>query len=617
MCRIIGGWEFGGESLGCLFANIEKMRDSMRNGGPDDCGVYFSQTAQVTLAHRRLSIIDLSSFSHQPFKSSNGRYILVFNGEIYNYKEIAKRLSKEGIFVEGKSDTEVLLVAFMHYGMECVQFFDGMFAFAIWDEIEQKLYLCRDRMGVKPLYYYFDGNVFLFSSELKGILHYPKLLKNINKESLGFYFAFGYIPAPLSILESCHKLEKGHYLVLDSKRNLNKICYEDLRQYFRPKQDFSEKQFESLLKESIARRMVSDVPVGVCLSGGVDSSLVCAVLKECGYTFDTFSIGFKEQSFNESHFAREVANALGVKNHCFMCSVDESKELIAKLPFVYDEPFGDSSAIPTLLLMQEIVKTHKVALSADGGDELMLGYDRYFWAKQRWEKYRSFRAFKVLQSLLMFSPEMSIKVATKFGLHIGVDKFLRIKNQLKAKSFLEHYLVEISHFRSEEFLVNGMVAPKILKFAMGDDFDVMGCFDLQCYLPDDILVKTDRASMSVGLEIREPLLGIDFVRYVLSLKSGDKIQSNNGKIIFKKYLEKFLSRDLIYRSKMGFGVPLESWMKGDLYFMLEDVIEYIDGFLDAKYVRKLLSDFKNNIRVDFAKIWYIYSFCAWRKQWRI
>ncbi|MCI5968906.1 asparagine synthase (glutamine-hydrolyzing) [Helicobacter sp.] len=619
MCRIVGGWEFddGASSFGGLFESIESMRDSMVSGGPDDCGVYYACKARVALAHRRLSIIDLSSFSRQPFVSRDGRYVLVFNGEIYNYKEIAKELQKDGIQIDLRSDTQVLLRAFMRYGVECVKRFDGMFAFVVWDNLEQKLYLCRDRMGVKPLYYYLDSNVFLFASELKGILSYPKLKKSINKESLSYYFAHGYIPAPFSILESCYKLEAGHYAVLDSKKNFTKTCYYDIKESFKQKQELDCEKLESLLQTSIKRRMVSDVPVGVCLSGGVDSSLVCAVLKDLGYGFTTFSIGFKEAKFDESHFAREVAQTLGVENRCFICSIDEAKELILGLPFVYDEPFADSSAIPTLLLARKIAQTHKVALSADGGDELMLGYDRYFWAESRWKEYTKFRALKVFNALFALPPELVVSVANKVGITLGIDKFLRIKNQLKARDFLEHYLVEISHFRAEDFMRNGLSVISSLRQEFGDVFDVMSCFDCQTYLPYDILVKTDRASMRVGLEMREPLLGVGLVDYAVGLGSAIKRDGTGGKVLFKRYLEKFLPKSLIYRPKMGFGVPLESWIKGELCYLLEDVLEYSKGYLDRNYVRNLLRDFDRGVRVDFAKIWYIYTFCAWRKAWKI
>ena len=613
MCRIIGGWEF--DDSGHLFDNIESMRDSMCAGGPDDCGVYYATNARVSLAHRRLSIIDLSSFSRQPFV--NERYVLVFNGEIYNYREIAKDLQKCGIQIDARSDTEVLLRAFMYYGVDCVKHFDGMFAFVIWDSLEKKLYLFRDRVGVKPLYYYLDSNIFLFSSELKGILAYPRLQKSINKESLSHYFSYGYIPAPLSILESCSKLEAGYYAVLDSNNNFMKTCYYDVKESFKKKQELDTEKLESLLKISIQRRMVSDVSVGVCLSGGVDSSLVCAILKDLGYSFETFSVGFHEAKFNEASFAAEVAQNLGIRNHCFMCSVDEAKAIIPKLPFIFDEPFGDSSSIPTLLLSRKIAQTHKVALSADGGDELMLGYERYFWTESRWKKYAKFKMLKIFNSLFALSPELVVSLANKVGVPFGVDKFLRIKNQFKARDFLEHYLVEISHFRKEDLMQNGLPETQFSNEKLSDIFDMMSYFDFRAYLPDDILVKTDRASMSVGLEIREPLLGIELVDYAVSLNSHVKIDEMNGKILFKRYLERFLPKSLIYRPKMGFGVPLESWMRGELRNLLDDVLEYSRDYLDEKYVRNLLRDFDLGVRVDFAKIWYIYTFCTWRKEWKI
>ena len=617
MCRIVGGLDFKGG--GVLKENIISMRDSMHLGGPNGAGVYFDKNLQAVLAHRRLSIIDLSDFSNQPFMSLDGRYALVFNGEIYNHKEVAQELRQNGVEIDTKSDTQVLLESFIFWGESCVTHFDGMFAFCIWDSIEQKLFLCRDRFGAKPLYYYFDGDIFLFASELKAFFSYPKLKKKINKQSLSYFLSYGYIPAPHCILESCYKLESGCFLWVDRNANLQKHCYYNPRDFFAQKQDFNEVEFKERLYTSVERRMVSDVPVGVLLSGGVDSSLVCAVLKDLGYTFETFTMGFKEASFNEGKYAKEVADILGLKNLYFECLIEDAKGLVENLTKIYDEPFGDSSAIPTLLLSQKIAENYKVVLSADGGDELGLGYDRYFWAKDRWDSYKKWRILSGGALFSALSPKIGVEILQKLGISMGMDKFLRIKNQLKAKNFMEHYRVEISHLRKEDFAKSGVekMCENLAIYAMDDDFDTMSYYDLRNYLSEDILTKTDRASMSVGLEIREPLLGVDFVNYMLSLKSVDKINHQGGKALLKRYLEKFLPKDLIYRPKMGFGVPLESWMRGELRYLLDDILEYSEDYVDEGYVKSLLDDFVKQKRVDFAKIWYLYVFCAWRKEWKI
>ncbi|AWI33535.1 asparagine synthase (glutamine-hydrolyzing) [Helicobacter apodemus] len=616
MCRIVGGLEFKGKRG--LLDSIEKMRDYMSTGGPDDFGLYTQEYCNLALGHRRLSIIDLSGFSHQPFVSKDERFALVFNGEIYNYKEIANKLVSEGVRCEAFSDTEVLLQSFAHWGVECVKEFEGMFAFAIWDNLEQKLYCFRDRSGSKPLYYYFDGERFLFASELKGILSYPYLKKSINKESLSLFLSFGYIPAPHCILEYCFKLEAGSYLVVDKEANIVKGAYYHPKDFYLQPCDFTWDSFISALQTSIAYRMVSDVPVGVLLSGGVDSSLVCAVLKDLGYSFESFSMGFVESSFDESSYARQVADILGITNHQFICHLDEVRGLIEQLPFVYDEPFGDVSALPTMLLASKIAKTHKVALSADGGDELGIGYERYFWSMQRWKQYRYYRKFKVGWILDLFPADFIVDLFSKFGISMGIDKFLRIKNQLKAKSFLEHYKVEITHFKKEDLLLNHLPFKLIGEgYSCLDTYTQMSYFDWCHYLSEDILTKTDRASMHVGLEIREPLLGREFVRFMQGIPMKYKVCNGEGKIVFKKYLEKFFPHSLIYRSKMGFGVPLEAWMRGDLRYLLEEVLDYAEDYLDTLFINKLLSSFDANRRVDFSKIWYIYVFCAWRKQWNI
>ncbi len=616
MCRIVGGWEFKGK-MG-LLDSIEKMRDCMSAGGPDDFGLYTQRHCNLALAHRRLSIIDLSSLSHQPFISENRRYVLVFNGEIYNYKEIASKLVSEGVRCEAFSDTEVLLQSFEYWGVECVREFEGMFAFVIWDNLEQKLYCFRDRAGSKPLYYYFDGERFLFSSELKGILAYPYLQKSINKEALSLFLSFGYIPAPFSILECCFKLEAGSYLIVDKKANITKYHYYNPKDSYLQSHKFTWDSFISHLQKSIAFRMVSDVPVGVLLSGGVDSSLVCAVLKDLGYNFESFSVGFVESSFDESCYAKKVADILGITNHQFICHLQEVRGLIEQLPFVYDEPFGDVSALPTMLLAQKIAKTHKVALSADGGDELGIGYERYFWSMQRWQKYHYYRRFKVAWVLDLFSAEFVIDLFSKFGISIGIDKFLRIKNQLKATSFLEHYRAEIMHFKKEDLFLNHLPFKSVgEEYSCLDYYAQMSYFDWCYYLSEDILTKTDRASMNVGLEIREPLLGVEFVKFMQGIPMDYKVHNGEGKVVFKQYLEKFFPRSLIYRSKMGFGVPLEIWMRKDLRHLLEGILDYAEGYLDVHFVNKLVRAFDAKKRVDFSKIWYIYVFCVWRKQWNI
>lgn len=390
MCRIVGGWEFGAPNA--LKDSIIEMRDCMRAGGPDDAGVYCSPVSHLALAHRRLSIIDLSSFSHQPFVSDDGRFVLVFNGEIYNYKDIAKELQAQNVAIDATSDTQVLLASFVHWGVRCVDYCDGMFAFCVYDTLEQVLYCFRDRAGAKPLYYYFDGTTFLFASELKALFAYPLLKKKINTEALSYFLSYGYIPAPLCILESCFKLEAGSYVRIDNQAVLSKTRYYNPKNAFLHKQAFNQETFESLLQQSVALRMVSDVPVGVCLSGGVDSSLVCAVLKQLGFDFETFSVGFDDVEFNESEYAKRVAQTLGLRHTSFLCSLHEAQEIIPRLSSIYDEPFGDTSAIPSVLLSSRLAMHVKVALSADGGDELGLGYERYFWASKRWESYTQSRA---------------------------------------------------------------------------------------------------------------------------------------------------------------------------------------------------------------------------------
>lgn len=648
MCRFVGGAEFwtSVEREVPLFANIEKMRDVMSAGGPDNAGLFVDAQNGVALGHRRLSIIDLSDFSNQPFsgseignKSANiadGRFVLVYNGEIYNYKELGEELKSLGVQISGKSDTEVLFYALMKWGTNALNKLDGSFSFALWDKSARIFLLARDKIGTKPLYYYIDGSRFLFASELKAILNYPNLPRKLNANAVSNFLALGYVPAPQCIMSGAHKLEAGHFLrfYLKDVKSDDVIPPLEIKQYWSAKEYWQKAQnakpvslesFESNLIKSVKSRMIADVGVGVLLSGGVDSSMVCAALKASGAEFETFSMGFNELEFNESEYAAKVAKELGLKNTQFMCDLASAKEIIGDLAEIYDEPFGDSSAIATILLARNVRQSVKVALSADGGDELGTGYERYFWANERWENYskyrRSFLAKGILRSL---SASSALSWARRFKSiskspfwDFGADKFLRVKYQILSQNFIEHYGVEITHFREIERKVNKL-AP-LLDFGefenFGDNFTKMCAFDLAYYLPDDIFVKTDRAASCAGLEMREPLLGAEFVEMMLQMPSSQKQNGKNGKLVFKQFLEKYLSSELIYRPKMGFGVPIESWFRSDLSYLLDDLQERSEGLLNVDFVKALLRKFKERERVDFSKIWYIFILSQWCKRY--
>ncbi|MFC1671456.1 asparagine synthase (glutamine-hydrolyzing) [Spirochaetota bacterium] len=386
MCRITGFIDPNYNGSYKIEKTAVSMRDTMIYGGPDDGGLHFDKNIGLALCHRRLSIIDLSNLGHQPMEFDN--LVITFNGEVYNFKDIREDLEKEGYKFESNSDTEVVLKAFHRWGIKCVHKFRGMWAFAIWNKTEKEIILCRDRVGVKPLYWYYKDSLFMFSSELKAFHQHPKFHKEIDELSLSLFFQYGYINAPHSIFKNTYKLEPGHFLIFKNG-NIKKEKYWTLEDYFNKGADERDKwlkkgenevadELEHILTKSFKLRMVSDVPVGVFLSGGIDSSLVTALLqKEFTTPLKTFTIGFHEKKYNEAEWAKKVSMHLGTDHTELYCTPKEAYNVIPKLPELYDEPFGDSSAIPTLLVSQLAKRDVKVSLSADGGDEQFYGYERY------------------------------------------------------------------------------------------------------------------------------------------------------------------------------------------------------------------------------------------------
>jgi asparagine synthase (glutamine-hydrolysing) len=612
MCRIVGLWHFGAPCSNPL-ETVCAMRDTMASGGPDDAGIFIDNS--LALGHRRLSVLDLSQAGHQPM--SYQQFTIAYNGEIYNFAQIRQELGDNDFI--GNSDTEILIRAYAKWGKECVHKLRGMFAFAIWDANKQELFLCRDRVGVKPLYWYFDDATFMFASELKALYANPNFKKSINRESLAEFLSFGYISAPKSIIDNCYKLEPGSFLTINAKKEISKAVYWNPKSYYQHKHNgFNISEFSALLNESFALRMVSDVPVGLFLSGGVDSSLVAASLAKQGFCPETFTIGFNEAMFDESKYAENVAKHLGLKNTKFIFEPNEAKDMLEKLPYVYDEPFGDSSALPTLFLSHQTRKYVKVSLSADGADELFGGYDRYRLALERRAFFSKYRFLEFLLSPI--SADFAVWALKNSRFAMGKDKFLRIKNSLAAKTLLEQYLVDVSHFRRDDLKDNGLCLEKLKDdYALKNDQESMMLFDFCRYLPDDILTKVDRATSSVGLEGREPFLDHKLVEYAFSMAPETKMPNNEPKGLLKQILCDYLPRELVYRQKKGFGVPLESWFRKELRQMMDELLDdaSIEEFFDKKYISALRADFISRRRVDFEKLWYIIVFQMWRKTWKI
>ena len=607
MCGIVG-FNFVDESL------LNSMLNSIRHRGPDDKGIFVDKN--MSLGHVRLSILDLSLKAHQPMEFEN--FVLVYNGEVYNYKEIRKELEQYGYSFVSDSDSEVVLKSFHKWGKDCVNKFRGMFAFAIYDKLQNKLILCRDRVGVKPLYYYYDNKAFVFSSEIRAIRKYKKL--DINRLALAQFFEYGYISGEYSIFENVKKLLPGYFLEFDLKtREIKLENYWKIEDYFYISQKNEEEiieELEAILIEGISYRMVSDVDVGVFLSGGVDSSLVSAILQKKFGNIKTFTIGFKEEKYNEANFAKEVANYIGSNHTEYILDVNEAKEvLLNKFVDIYDEPFGDSSGIPTYLV-SKIAKENgvKVVLSADGGDELFCGYERY------WYSYNLGRVFVnlplknqclyLLNKIEKFLYQIPIKnIEHKLGF---------LKNLLKENDWQFIYEAIIKSYR-EDLERLGLKSFSRLKdyFRFGKQFHIMQAmmlWDFYNYLPNDILVKVDRATMFNSIEGREPLLDNKIIEYSVSIPFDLKYKNKESKYILKKILEKYLPKHLVYRKKQGFSIPIFEWFRAELGKLFEEYFED-DDIINMDYVRNLKKSFNDGKYIDINKLWFVLVYKMWKEKY--
>lgn len=631
MCRITGGVDFASRTISeeILIA----MRDSLSAGGPDSAGIFIE--GPVSLAHRRLSIIDLSASGFQPMIWE--KWVITFNGEIYNFQEVKDQLLTKGYNFSTKTDTEVVIKAFDCWGKDAVNKFRGMFVFALWNKIEQKLILCRDRLGVKPLYWYFKDNLFLFASELKAFHQHPLFDKTLDLTGLPHYLQKGYFHEEDCIYKYVKKLLPGSFLEIDSNKQIEITRFWDVQKIYenavidqRPENEITE-ELESVLTAAFKLRMVADVEVGIFLSGGVDSSLVTALLqKDNSRQLQTFTIGFKDKQFNEAEVAYEVSKQLGTNHSVLYCTEDEFKQVIPELPEIYDEPFGDSSAIPTYLVSKLAVKNVKVALSGDGGDELFGGYSKYKFARNSsWMLPIPYSFRKILYNLsYAVNPSTVEKIAANLRMNaytqIG-SKYLKFQQTLLARDTEDFFNKSSSYITDaglgkltgSELLLNdttGKQAPENL-------LNFLGMKDMLSYLPGDILTKVDRASMRVALEAREPFLDPEIINFAFTIPNHLKISAKGeSKYILKKILSKYISPELITRPKQGFSVPIAKWLKGflkDELIALQNDDQFFETFqLDQKYFVVILQSFfssENKYNPHF--IWFVYSLFRWYKKW--
>ncbi len=658
MCGLTGFWRSLGGQRDEATATVQRMADTLIHRGPDDAGVWVDEAAGLALGHRRLSILDLSPAGHQPMVSPSGRYVIAFNGEIYNHLALRSQLEKVGAdgtapAWRGHSDTETLLAAFEAWGIEeTLKRAVGMFALALWDRQTRMLTLARDRLGEKPLYYGRVRGALVFGSELKAIRAYPGFDNPIERRALALYMRHNYIPAPWSIYQGIWKLPPGTYLQFRAEDALTPdptpkgrgepvaywsaraVAEAGLADPFMGSEQEAVAELDRLLRQSLAGQMIADVPLGAFLSGGIDSSTVVAVMQALSsQPVKTFTIGFHEGEYNEAGHAKAVANHLGTDHTEWYVTPREALDVIPKLPALYDEPFADSSQIPTHLVCAAARRHVTVALSGDGGDELFGGYNRYFWAMRLWRRLRlvprplraAAAAFATAlspaawnQCLSTLRPLLPKRLRyANFG-----DKLHKAAALFSARRPEALYLRLVSHWDDPTELVQGAKEPTTpitdpAAWLNGPDFERrMMYLDTITYLTDDILVKVDRAAMGVSLETRVPLLDHRIVEFAWRLPLAMKIRDGQGKWLLRQVLYLYVPRALIERPKMGFGVPIDHWLRGPLKDWAEDLLAEErfkrEGFFDPAPIRQKWTEHLSGKRNWQYHLWDVLMFQAWR-----
>lgn len=645
MCGITGFWNFHRTQTVCdSLEYCRQMLKAIRHRGPDKQEIWHDNRQGIYLGHARLSILDLSPQGNQPMISRNGRFVIVFNGEIYNFHEIRNQLEKTArIPWRGHSDTEIILEGFEQWGIpKTLQELSGMFAIAIWDREENKLWLTRDRIGEKPLYYGLQNGTFFFASELKCFRNLPFATLSIDRNSLCLYLRHNCIPAPWSIFQNVKKLLPGTYLEISPSELIsstlpspkyywepNHVLLEVKRHTFSGSFDNAVNDLEQLLLEVVRREMISDVPLGAFLSGGIDSSTIVALMQSISEKpIKTFTIGFFENQYNEAEHAKAVAHHLGTEHHERYISGTEALKVIPKIATIWDEPFGDSSQIPTYLV-SEMAREHvTVCLSGDAGDEVFGGYNRYCWAQRMWSYFNTIpwhvrnAAGKAITKIRPSRLKTLLDtVQTVFPIPVinPSDKFFKFADLMQVRAPADLYFDLVSHWKNPSSLVLHSEEPQTL-LSKPLDVDIsyvekMMYWDLLTYLPDDILVKVDRAGMSVSLESRIPFLDHSIVEFAWSLPIEYKVKNGLGKKILRSLLEKYVPKELVDRPKMGFGIPLDSWLRGPLREWAESLLSQNrlsdEGYFSPRIIRQYWQEHLSGAHNWQYHLWDILMFQDW------
>ena len=599
------------------------MGDALAHRGPDASGTHLSPDGRVGLSHRRLSILDLSPAGAQPMFSADRSLVLSFNGEVYNFREIRAELEGKGHAFRGGSDTEVMLAAFREWGVDAaVRRFIGMFAFALWESGTRKLYLVRDRLGIKPLYLARLPGMLLFASELKAVLAYPDFPREVDRSALQYFLEFQYVPGPHAIYRNVEKVLPGHIVEIDQDGEITDRLYWDLFDHWGKAEGRArtegecEEELSALLDSSIRYRMISDVPLGAFLSGGIDSSLVVALMRKAASgPVKTFSIGFRESGYDESPHARAVAAHLGTDHQEKICTPREAQALVRRIPDAYDEPFADSSAIPTMLVSEFTRRHVTVSLSGDGGDELFCGYPRYAWVRQG----------NVVRGIPGFLRRPLCSLLSRVPIH----KVQRGAESVLYDDAAEMYFHTVGVFERRRL---GEIVPEVVDDAhlsyfrtfrdprCGGIVERAMATDIKTYLVDDILTKVDRASMAYSLEARVPLLDHRIVEFAAGLPMEHKVHGGGTKHLLRKILYRHVPREMIDRPKMGFGIPVNRWLRNELRPLLSEYLneERVrrEGFLRPAGVERVVREHLSGHRDHQYRLWALLVFAMWLERYR-
>ena len=633
MCGIAGFWDLNAmTSSGQAGRIVRGMTDALRHRGPDSAGAWVDETTGIALGHRRLAIVDLSEHGHQPMWSASGRYVIVYNGEIYNFHELRAQQEARGCRFRGHSDTEVILTGFDLWGIEAtIPRLSGMFAMAVWDREERRVVLARDPLGIKPLYWSLQGSLLLFASELRSLDAHPDGRREVDRDALGAYLGFGYVPAPRSIFQGVGKLEPGHMLTLTGDGRSELRCYWDLRAVARsPRQNVFIREDEALdaldglMRRLVREHMIADVPLGAFLSGGIDSSAVVAIMQaESATPVKTFTIGFEEGGFNEAEHAKAVAAHLGTEHHELYLTARDALDLIPQIASYYDEPFADSSQIPTLLVSRMTREHVTVALTGDGGDELFGGYYRHVMAQRI---VRSLGPVPVSVRRLLAGAIRTVPASV-------YDRLL--SSRISNAGHKVHKVAAAMAFRDDTDLYRRVVrlwedGPSAVPGArplpsLTDDPELrrdfpdfterMQYIDMATYMVDDVLTKVDRATMAVSLEARVPLLDHRMVEFAWRVPASMKIRDGKGKWLLRQLLYRHVPQSLSDRPKMGFGVPIEHWLRGELRPWAEELLSLRalreTGLFDPARVRMLWEEHQSGRCNWHHQLWSVLMAQSW------